>query len=61
MVSVTLSNDSTLALVVTKKDDSESIIGFYNLESYQLVYEESIGNGEDSYIKVKEISQTNDG
>ena len=47
--------DSKRALTVTKLDDRATFISMYDLESYQLTFEECLGGGPNSYIKFKEV------
>lgn len=53
--SMLITYDSTRALTVTKEDDRNYYIKMYDLESYQLTFEEKIGGSEESYIKLKEV------
>jgi hypothetical protein len=53
--------DSTKTVTVTKKSDSEYYVKQYDLETYQLTFEEKIGGKEEQYIKLKEVEQTADG
>lgn len=46
--------DSTKALTVTKKNDCEYWVKQYDLETYELSFEEKIGGAPDDYIKLKE-------
>ena len=44
--------DSTRAVIVSKVDDQEYLVQMYDLETYQIQFEESfIG----TYIKLKEV------
>lgn len=54
IVSMIISQDSSRALSVTKQDDSTHFIKQFDLETYQLVFEEKIVG---RYIKCKEIEQ----
>ena len=47
--------DSTKAITVTKKNDIEYYVKQYDLESYDLTFEEKIGGAPDDYIKLKEV------
>lgn len=47
--------DSTKAVTVTKKDDREYFVKQYDLESYEMTFEERIGGHENAYIKLKEV------
>lgn len=53
--------DSTKALTVTKKNDCEYWVKQYDLETYELSFEEKIGGSPDDYIKLKECEQSFDG
>lgn len=61
IVTMAISFDSTRAITVTKKDDKESYIKMYDLNTYELTFEEMIGGEKDQYIKVKEIEQNPQG
>lgn len=52
-----ISFDSTRAITVTKKDDKESYIKMYDLNTSELCFEELIGGQPDQYIKVKDVEQ----
>lgn len=43
IVTLTISNDSRNCITVTKKDDTEYWIKQYNIETYELTFEEKIG------------------
>jgi len=47
--------NSKMAATVTKENDRSYFIKMYNLESYELCFEEQVGGKPDSYIKLKEI------
>jgi len=56
IVSMIITNDSTKAITITKKDDRTCFIKMYNLEGdNEMTFEEKIGGGPNSYIKLKEI------
>ena len=55
IVSVTVTYDSTKAITVTKKNEREYYVKQYDLETYEMTFEEKIGGGEDNFIKLKEI------
>ena len=55
LVTMMISYDSTRALTVTKKAENASILKMYSLKDYDITFHEELGNGEDDYIKVKEI------
>ena len=55
IVSVIITYDSTRAITVTKKNPQEYYVKMYDLESYDLVFEEKIGGSETDYIKLKEV------
>ena len=62
IISMLITYDSTRALTVTKKDDRFYYIKMYDLEQYDLTFEECIGTGEKgSYIKFKEVEQNSNG
>ena len=61
IVQVIISNDSTRAVTITKKDDRTCFIKMYGLETYEMTFEEKIGGGPNSYIKLKEVSQNDKG
>ena len=50
-----ISYDSSRVIMVSKKNDRESWIHMYNLETYEKTFEEKIGGEFDSYIKIKEV------
>ena len=52
--SMIVTYDSTKALTVTKKNDCEYWVKQYDLETYELSFEEKIGGAPDDYIKLKE-------
>ena len=52
IVSMMITYDSTRAVIVSKVDDQEYLVQMYDLETYQIQFEESfIG----TYIKRKEV------
>lgn len=53
--SVIISYDSKYAITVTKKDEREYYVKMYDLETYELEFEEKIGGKQDDYIKLKEV------
>ena len=55
--SVMISYDSTRAITVTKRNEKEYYIKMYDLESYEMTFEEKIGGNPDNYIKLKEVEQ----
>ena len=57
-MSLALSNDSKVVVAVTKKGEGEIWIRQYDLETHVLTFEESLIG---TYIKCKEVEQTNDG
>lgn len=61
LVTMAISYDSTLAMSIAKKNDRESWIKMYDLNTGDLTFEEKIGGLEDSFIKCKEIEQNEDG
>lgn len=56
-----ISLDSKRAIAVTKKDDREYFVMMYDIESYELTFEEKYGGQADSYIKLKEVEQNSNG
>ena len=58
--SMIITLDSTKAVTVTKKDDTEYYIKQYDLESYEMTFEEKIG-GNNGYIKAKDVEQSPSG
>ena len=62
IVSMIITNDSTKAITITKKDDRTCFIKMYNLEGdNEMTFEEKIGGGPNSYIKLKEVQQNASG
>ena len=61
IVSMIITYDSSKAITVTKANDREYFVKQYDLESYDLTFEEKIGGGQDQYIKLKEVEQSPDG
>ena len=57
IISMIINYDSTRAVTVTKKDDRTYFIKMYDLETYQMTFEEKIGGGPNQYIKMKEVQQ----
>jgi hypothetical protein len=55
LINCAITYDSQFAITVTKKSDREYYVKQYNLESYELTFEEKYGGQPDSYIKMKEI------
>ena len=55
IISMIINYDSTRAVTVTKKDDRTYYIKMYDLETYQMTFEEKIGGGPNQYIKMKEV------
>jgi hypothetical protein len=55
--SVAISYDSTRAITVTKRHEREYYVKMYDLESYELTFEEKIGGEAKDYIKLKEVEQ----
>lgn len=53
--------DSTKAVTVTKRNDKEYYVKQYDLESYEMTFEEKIGGLPEQYIKLKEVEQSSDG
>lgn len=61
IVSVILSYDSSRAITVTKRNPQEYYVKMYDLESYELSFEEKIGGLDTDYIKLKEVEQNSAG
>jgi hypothetical protein len=59
--SMIITYDSTKAVTVTKRDDKEYYVKQYDLESYEMTFEEKIGGQPNQYIKLKEVEQAPDG
>lgn len=57
IVSVVISYDSTRAITTTKKDDREFWVKMYDLETYEVTFEEQIGGLETDFIRLKEVEQ----
>jgi hypothetical protein len=55
IVSMIITYDSKKAITVTKRNDREYYVKQYDLESYEMTFEEKIGGGENQYIKLKEV------
>lgn len=58
IVSVIISYDSTRAITVTKANEREYYVKMYDLETYELTFEECIKG---TYIKLKDVEQAADG
>jgi len=58
IVSCIITYDSSKAVTVTKRNPQEYYVKMYDLESYDLVFEELIGGKDTDYIKLKEVEQT---
>jgi hypothetical protein len=50
-----MTQDSTRAITVTKRDDCESYVKMYNMQTQELSFEEKIGGGPEQFIRVKEV------
>lgn len=55
IISMMITYDSTRTILVTKKNDREYAVLMYDLNSYECTFQEKIGNGTTSYIKLKEV------
>jgi hypothetical protein len=55
IVSMIITYDSSRAVTITRKDDRTYFIKMYGLETYDMTFEEKIGGGPTSYIKLKEV------
>lgn len=58
IVSLIITYDSSRAITVTKKNDQEYFVKMYDLESYELTFEELY---EGTIIKFKDVEQRADG
>ena len=61
IVSMMITYNSKSAITVTKKNDRTYFVKMYCLETYKMTFEEQIGDGVNSYIKLKEVEQNSDG
>lgn len=61
IVSAIISYDSTRAITVTKRNMQEYYVKMYDLETYELTFEEKVGGEESDYIKLKEVEQNSSG
>ena len=64
--SMIITYDSTKAVTVTKANDREYFVKMYDLEMKGddlplPTFEERVGGGKDSYIKLKEVEQSSNG
>ena len=50
-----ISQDSTRAITVTKRDEWESYVKMYSMQTQELTFEEKFGGDENQYIKIKEV------
>jgi hypothetical protein len=57
IINCCITYNSRSAITVTIKSDREYWIKQYNLENYNITFEEKIGGLPDSYIKLKEVEQ----
>ena len=57
IISMIITYDSTKAVTVTKKSDEEYYVKQYDLEKYDMTFEEKIGGEPGQYIKLKEVEQ----
>ena len=55
IITCIITYDSTRAITVTKKDDTEFWVRMYNLETYEKTFDEQVGGNEDDYIRLKEV------
>ena len=58
---ITITYDSKRAITVTKANEREYWVRSYDLEKYELKFEELFGGKPDDYIKMKEIEQNSSG
>jgi len=61
IVNCCITYNSKSAITVTKKCDREYWVKQHSLETYVDTFEEKIGNGKTSYIKLKEVEQNSAG
>lgn len=47
--------DSTKAITLSQKDHKTFYVKMYDLETYDLTFEEEIGGEDATYVKVKEV------
>ena len=47
--------DSTSAITLSQKDHKTFYVKMYDLETYDLTFEEEIGGEDATYVKVKEV------
>jgi len=59
--SAIITYDSTKVVTVTKRNDSEYYVKQYDLETYEMTFEEKLGGNKGQYIKLKEVEQSPDG
>ena len=55
IVDCIITYNSKSAITICKKNERESHIDAYSLETYQVTFHEVVGGLEDSYIKIKEV------
>ena len=58
IVQVFISYDSTRAITVTKANEQEYYVKMYDLETYELTFEECVKG---RYVKLKDVEQAADG
>ena len=61
IVSMIINYRSTRAITVSKKDDTESWVMMFDLETTRQTFMERYGGYQDSFVKLKEIEQNNAG
>lgn len=61
IVSCMITYNSQSVVTVTKKNDREYLVKQYDIENYNLTFEERIGGNKDDYIKLKEVEQNSEG
>lgn len=59
--SIVVTNDQSMVMAVTKKDDREYYVKMYSLSTFDLVMEAKVGGGAADFIKVKQIEQNESG
>ena len=55
IISMLITYDSTKAITLSQKDHKTFYVKMYDLETYDLTFEEEIGGEDATYVKVKEV------
>jgi hypothetical protein len=55
IMSMIITYDSTKAITVTKQNDWTYFVKQYDLETYEMTFEEQIGGDQKQYLKLKEV------